>query len=69
MWGQAVRAKREAKGLSQVQLAELVGTDQPDISRIELGKQLVIPTKGIAIARALGVTYDELFSIPEDEAS
>lgn len=40
--GMEVRTRREASGLSQRELAELVGTRQPNIARLEAGD--VTPT-------------------------
>lgn len=56
-----VRETREAKGLSQEKLAQLVGTKQPSIARLESGK--VIPRLDLLerIARAVGMRLDVRF--------
>ena len=43
--GEAVKIARNAKGLTQGQLAELCGIDQPMISRIEQGSDSVSEKK------------------------
>jgi len=56
-----VRAARESKGLSQERLAQLVGTKQPSIARLESGK--VIPKLDLLerIAAAIGMRLDVRF--------
>lgn len=56
-----VRALREARKLSQGQLAELAGTKQPAIARLESGK--VVPRLDLLqkIARALGMRLNVNF--------
>jgi transcriptional regulator with XRE-family HTH domain len=58
---------RTARGLSQVQLAEMVGCSQGMISKIEKGQ--ANPTLDIieAIATALGVSPASVFGLPELE--
>lgn len=60
--GLEVKARREAAGLSQRQLAEIVGIRQPNIARLEAGD--VLPTLGTLdrIANALGLTLEVGFS-------
>lgn len=50
-----IREARKRAGLSQIQLAELVGMDQSGISRIERGERPVTVDMLKAIAQALGV--------------
>ena len=38
-FGERVRKLREAKGMSQIALAEKMGVEQPGISLVETGKQ------------------------------
>lgn len=40
-----LREIREARGLSQARLAELVGTSQPQIDRLEKGQRRLIGNK------------------------
>lgn len=60
--GVEIKARREAAGLSQRQLAEIVGIRQPNIARLEAGD--VLPTLGTLdrIADALGLTLEVGFS-------
>lgn len=59
--GERVRTARERAGLSSNELARMVGTSQPSVTRIESGET---PKPNVfvvaAIAKALGVTVDEL---------
>ena len=43
-FGEQVKAYRKSKGLTQKQFAELVGIDQPRISRIEKGEDFMVST-------------------------
>lgn len=53
--GERIRALREANGLSQAELARLIGSTQPSIARLEAGR--VSPTLETLdrVAAALGV--------------
>lgn len=57
---QRIKATRKAKGLIQVELAELVGTDQGRISRIEHGE--ITPSTELLtrIAHTLDMTLSQL---------
>lgn len=63
--GMEVRARREASGLSQRELAELVGTRQPNIARLEAGDVMPTLTTLDRIADALGLTLEVGFSVTE----
>lgn len=52
--GQRIRALRRARGLTQEQLAGLVGLERTSITNIESGNQQVTLSKLILIAEALG---------------
>ena len=58
--GLKIKECREAKGMTQLQLAEAVGVDQAAISYYE--KDFKVPSLAVAkrIATALGVTLDYL---------
>jgi transcriptional regulator with XRE-family HTH domain len=56
---------REARGLTQRQLAEMVGADQSQISKIERGDEAVSLGRIYAIAAALNVGPGELFDPSE----
>lgn len=64
-WGQAIRDQRQAKGMSQSKLAQLVGVDQTAVSWWETGNAAPGIEKQLAIARALGIAPRLLFSFPE----
>jgi len=51
---------RLRRGLSQKQLADAIGTSQPHIARIEKGRDNVLLATANQLARALGVTLDEV---------
>lgn len=51
---------RMSKGLSQSQLAKLVGTTQPHLSRIEHGGEKIYLDTAKRLAVALGISLDEL---------
>lgn len=55
-------ALRLRRGLSQKQLADAIGTSQPHIARIEKGRDNVLLATANQLARALGVTLDEVNS-------
>lgn len=59
---------RKQKGLSQGELADLVGVEQPTISRFERGFDGVTLRLIKQIADALGVTVADLFGDERDEA-
>lgn len=61
------KSLRKQKGLNQIQLAELCEVHPVTISNWERGEKLP-ETKNIqALARALGVTTDELMSAPSED--
>jgi len=62
-WGAAIAARRKARGWSQAQLAEAVGVDQRTISAYEVGRQQFTAARGVAIAAALDVKPEDLFTI------
>lgn len=53
--GQRIREAREAKGMSQEQLAELISRDQRSVSEYESGKRRIYANDLPTIARALEV--------------
>ena len=56
-----MKAARAAKGLSQEQLASLIGVSRQTINAIEKGDYNPTVKLCVAICRTLGVTLDELF--------
>lgn len=54
-FGERLKMLREARGLSQSELAELSGVEQPTISNYETGKRTGIPlAHAMRLADALG---------------
>jgi transcriptional regulator with XRE-family HTH domain len=60
--GNKIRTAREAKGLTQKQVAIEIGMDQSQYSNIEKGKTDPYTSTVEKIAKALGMTLSELFS-------
>ena len=58
--GKSIRAKRDEKGWSQVQLANLCDTTETTVGRWEKGKHVPRGANRVALCRVLGVTWDEL---------
>lgn len=56
-----MRAARAARGLTQKQLADLVGVTRQTINAIESGDYNPTIALCVGICRALGVTLDDLF--------
>lgn len=61
--GQKVKALREAKGLSQEQLAEQMDTQHTQIGRIERGEVNSSINKLRKLATGLGISISELVNI------
>lgn len=59
--GDAIRARRKARGLSQEALADAAGVDRSHMGKIERGERNVTTLRLVEIARALGVTVASLF--------
>lgn len=58
--GQRIRKSRKAQGLSQEQLAEMVGISLPHMSHIETANTKLSLPVFVDISVALGVSTDEL---------
>lgn len=56
---------RQAKGLTQDELARKAGISRPFLSAIENGAAIPTVAKAAAIAAVLGCTIDELFDRKE----
>ena len=72
MLASRLRARRKSLGLTQRQLAELAGTDQSHISRLEQGRKGATTAMLHRIAQALGLSLAELLGDwvredPDDE--
>ena len=68
-FGEMIQARRGVLGMSQERLAELVGVSRQAVSKWEVGDALPDTDRLLPLARALGVTVDELLSsrLREDE--
>lgn len=60
-----VKEWRQARFLSQRQLADAAGVSRETIINVEAGKPLRVSTLQ-RLATALGVTPDDLFRLPQD---
>lgn len=60
-WGRSLERAREARGLSQRQLAALCGIRQPTVSRIEAGERFPSERMKNLLAGALRLSVPELF--------
>ena len=66
--GETILKKRQARELSQEKLAELVGVSRQAVSKWEVGDAIPDTDKLIPLARALGITVDELLgNVPEED--
>ena len=65
MFNNRIREKRKALGLSQTQLARLVGVAESAMSNLELGKWKPWPKVKKDLGKVLNTTQKELFR--EDE--
>lgn len=63
IFGAALRANRQARGLTQAELAERVGLAVEAYGRLERGLVLPRARTLVALARALGVTADSLLGL------
>lgn len=61
LFGARIRELRKSRGLSQEQLAEVIGIDQKHMSRIELGKSYPSLDRLARIAEALHVSLHNIF--------
>lgn len=67
--GETILKHRTARGLSQEKLAELVGVSRQAVSKWEVGDAIPDTDKLIPLARALGITVDELLgNVPEEKS-
>lgn len=61
--GYQFRQIRQRKGLSQMQVANLLNTTQPQYNKYETGKQDPTARVIIELCKIFGVTADELLGI------
>ena len=60
-FGKRVKELRKSKGITQEQIAELINIEPPNVSKMENGLHFPQPDKIEKIAKALGVSIQELF--------
>ncbi len=60
--GENIRNLRKAKGLSQKQLANLIGVTQPMVAQMERGTKAASLQLGVEIAKVLDCDIRELVS-------
>jgi transcriptional regulator with XRE-family HTH domain len=66
--GQRITAARKAQGLTQVQLAEILGIAQQTLAHYEGGKLRVAVALLPPLAQTLGVSVEELVGTPSKRA-
>ncbi len=62
-FGQRLRRLRRDRGLIQRDLALRIGVDRRTIQRYELGQIFPVPEILAALVRALGLRFEELFTL------
>lgn len=62
-----MKLQRMLRGLTQAALADLSGITRKSINAIEAGNMVPSTILALKLARALGVTVEELFSIEADQ--
>ncbi len=60
-----LKEMRKQSGLTQIQLAEAIGADQSDISKIERGERRLDVVELVYVCRALGITSEAFISTLE----
>ena len=63
--GNRLRELREAKGLTQAQLADLIGVSRKTVNTVENGVFIPSTVVALKLAKALGCAVEELFFIAE----
>lgn len=58
-----MKVQRAQRNLTQADLAEMAGITRKSINAIEMGHMVPSTILALKLARALGVTVEELFSI------
>src|SRR4051794_1747328 len=64
--GRKIAARREELGMSRKELAEITNLSYPYIAQIETGYRLPSAKHQIPLAKALGMSLDELFGAEEE---
>ena len=63
--GNRIREARESKGLTQAELAGLVGVSRKTVNTVENGVFVPSTIVALKLAAALGCTVEELFFLAE----
>jgi putative transcriptional regulator len=58
-----MKVERAKRDLTQAELAELAGVTRKSINAIEMGHMVPSTILALKLAKALGVTVEELFSL------
>jgi len=64
-----IRALREAAGITQAELARLIGVTRQTVIAIELERYSPTLELAFLIARVFGLGLDDVFHYPEGESS
>lgn len=64
-----LRLQRALRELTQADLAERAGVTRASVNAIEGGRMVPSIFLALKLARALGLSVDELFSLPEEQPS
>lgn len=65
--GENIKRMREAKNMSQKDLADLVEVGQPMVAQIERGSRIPTMALGASIAQVFGCSMDELWGRNESK--
>ncbi len=63
----SIRVQRALRDLTQADLAELAGMTRASVNAIEGGRMIPSIFLALKLARALGVSVDDLFRLPGEE--
>ncbi|HAA15540.1 MAG TPA: transcriptional regulator [Cytophagales bacterium] len=61
-----IKVERAKKNITQAELALQVGVSRKTINTIETGRFVPTTVTALRIARALGVSVEDIFSLEED---
>ena len=63
-----IRVQRAVRDLTQADLAERAGITRVSVNAIEAGRMVPSIFLALKLARALGVSVDDLFSLPGEQS-
>ena len=63
-----IRVQRAIRDLTQAQLAEKAGITRASVNAIEGGRMVPSVRLALKLARALDVSVDDLFQLPDEQA-